>query len=110
MNNRTKALKITPRTKNLVWIRQGGRSIWSGKPITVDECCCHYVSRARSGLGIEENIIGLTHDEHRIFDLNDPGDHKEQWQKMREKAREHLKSYYPGWNEEDLKYKKWYEK
>lgn len=61
-------------------------------------------------MGIEENIVGLTHDEHRIFDLNEPGDHREEWLKMRQKAKEHLQSFYPGWNEEDLKYKKWYEK
>lgn len=108
MNSRTKALQIPKRVKNLVWIRQGGRSIYSGKPITVEECCCHYVSRARSGLGIEENIVGLTWDEHRIFDLNEPGDHAEEQKIMREKARKHLESFYPGWNEEDLKFKKWY--
>lgn len=110
MNKRTKALKISPRVKQLVWIRQGGRSLWSGKPITVEECCCHFVSRARSGLGIEENIIGLTHEEHRIFDLNEPGDHKDIWFKMRDKARKHLQDFYPGWNERDLIFKKWYEK
>ena len=110
MNKRTKALQISPKVKNLVWIRQGGRSIYSGKPISVDECCCHYISRARSGLGIEENIVGLTHEEHRIFDLNEPGDHKKEWTEMREMAKKHLQSFYPGWNEEDLKYRKWYEK
>ena len=110
MNSRTKELKITPKTKQLVWIRQGGRSVYSGAPISVDECCCHYVSRGRSGLGIEENIVGLTQEEHRIFDLNEPGDNKARQQEMRRKAREHLEKFYPGWNEEMLKYKKWYEK
>ena len=103
-------MQITRATKTLVWMRQGGRSIYSGKPISVEECCCHFVSRGRSGLGIEENIVGLTHEEHRIFDLNEPGDHKEEWQKMRDAARKHLMKFYPNWNEEDLKYKKWYEK
>lgn len=110
MNKRTKALAITKKVKNIVWMRQGGRSIYSGKPISVEECCCHFVSRARSGLGIEENIVGLTHEEHRIFDLNEPGDHRQEWEKMRKKAREHLEKFYPGWNEKDLVYKKWYEK
>jgi len=29
---------------------------------------------------------------------------------MRDAARKHLMKFYPNWNEEDLKYKKWYEK
>ena len=110
MNSRTKALKIPRRVKELVWIRQGGKSIWSGKAITVDECCCHFVSRGRSGLGIEENIVGLTQEEHRIFDLNQPGDYRAIQQAMRRKARDHLMKFYPGWNEDDLKYRKWYER
>ena len=110
MNDRTKALQIPYKVKNIVWMRQGGRSVWSGKMISVEECCCHFVSRARSGLGIEENVVGLTTEEHRIFDLNEPGDHKELQERMREKAREHLKAFYPGWCEDDLKYKKWYQK
>lgn len=110
MNKRTKQLQISPRTKQLVWLRQNGRSIYSGAPITVEQCCCHYVSRARSGLGIEENIVGLTNEEHSIFDLNIPGDHKAEQEKMRNKAREHLEKSYPGWCEEICKYKKWYER
>lgn len=110
MNGRTKALKIPPKVKKAVWNRQEGRSIWSGRPITIDECCCHYVSRGRSGMGIEENIVGLTYEEHQIFDLNLPGDYRDLQEKMRLKAREHLMQSYPGWNENDLKYKKWYER
>ena len=45
-----------------------------------------------------------------IFDLNEPGDHLAVQQAMRRKARDHLKSFYPGWNEDDLKYRKWYGK
>lgn len=110
MNKRTKALQIPQKVKHIVWIRQEGKSIWSGKRITVNECCCHFISRGRSGLGIEENIIGLTYEEHRIFDLNEPGDHKELQEAMRKKARDHLRKFYPGWNEDNLKYRKWYEK
>lgn len=110
MNRRTRALQIPPRVKMIVWNRQNGRSVYSGKPISADECCCHYVSRARSGLGIEENIVGLTYEEHKIFDLNEPGDHRKEWMEMREKAKKHLQSSYPGWDEEKLKYRKWYEK
>ena len=110
MAKRTKALQIPQRVKQIVWIRQGGKSIWSGKRISPSECCCHYIPRSRSGLGIEENIVGLTQEEHMIFDLNEPGDHLAVQQAMRKKARDHLKSFYPGWNEDDLKYRKWYGK
>lgn len=106
MRSRTKALQISRDTKEKVWNRQQGKSIYSNKPISIEECCCHYVSRARSGLGIEENVIGLTWDEHPIFDLNEVGDHKEEHDEMRRLAKKHLKECYPYWNESILVYKK----
>lgn len=106
MQRRTRLLQISRETKEKVWNRQHGRSIYSNKPITVDECCCHYISKARSGLGIEENIVGLTWDEHPIFDLNTVGDHKKEHDKMRRLAKKHLTDCYPYWNEEILVYKK----
>ena len=99
-------MQIPWKVKNIVWVRQGGESLWSHLPISVEECCCHFVPRSKGGLGIEENIIGLTTFEHRIFDLNELGDHKREHDLMREAAREHLRKFYPGWNEEDLKYRK----
>lgn len=105
-SKRTKACEIKPSVKQKVWERQNGRSIFSGVPITVSECCCHYVSRSKGGLGIEENILGMTWNEHRIFDNNVVGASFQVYQKMREMARNHLKENYPGWNEESLVYRK----
>ncbi len=107
MNQRTKALQITTSTKKKVWERQKGKSVVSGKPITWNECCCHYVSRARGGLGIEENIVGMTYEEHMIFDLNQVGDHLTEHKLFRRLAREHLEKCYPGWAEEKVIYRKW---
>ena len=106
MSKRTEALKIPMRVKQLVWMRQGGVSLWSFTPITVEECCCHVVPRSKGGLGVEENIVGLTTYEHRIFDLNELGDHKKEHDAMRQAVKDHLMKFYPGWNEDDLKYKK----
>lgn len=62
------AKSITKETKQKVWERQNGKSILSGKRITVSECCCHVLSRGQSGLGAVWNIIGLTPEEHRLYD------------------------------------------
>lgn len=107
MNKRTKALQISIKTKQKVWIRQKGRSVISGVPITVNECCCHFIPRSRGGLGIEENVVGMTYQEHMIFDLNLPGDHNVEHQIYRKKARDHLIKNYSDWNEEKLIYKKY---
>ena len=106
MHKSTKAKAITTSTKKKVWERQKGKSIISGKPITWNECCCHFVSRARGGLGIEENIVGMTYEEHMIFDLNQIGNHLAKHKLYRKIAKEHLEESYPGWNEEMCKWKK----
>ena len=105
-SKRTKACEIKPSVKQKVWERQNGRSIISGVPINVSDCCCHYVPRSKGGLGIEENIVGMTLNEHRKFDNNVVGASLQVYQKMREMARKHLIEHYPGWNEESMVYKK----
>lgn len=105
-SRRAKACEIKPSTKQKVWERQKGRSIFSGVPITVSECCCHYVSRSKGGIGIEQNIIGMTWNEHRLFDNNVLNPNSDTHKKMREMARKHLIENYPDWNEESLVYKK----
>ena len=69
---------------------------------------CHFISRAKGGLGIEENILTacgiMTKNEcHFQFDEG-PIEVKEE---MRERAREYLKKCYPGWDESKLVYNKW---
>lgn len=105
-SKRTRATEISRLVKQKVWERQNGCSIISGYPIDVSECCCHFVPRSKGGLGVEENIIGLTPTEHMIFDNNHVGAKKEVSIKWREIARKHLMKHYPDWNEEKLRYKK----
>ena len=105
-SKRTRATEISHLVKQQVWERQNGCSIISGYPIDVSECCCHFVPRSKGGLGVEENIIGLTPTEHMIFDNNHVGAKEEVSIKWREIARKHLMKHYPDWNEEKLRYKK----
>lgn len=100
MSKRSKACSIPPAVKRAVWERDGHRSVLSEKYVPIDCACCHFVSRARGGLGIEQNIITLTAEEHREFDN---GRHSKQ---MREQARAYLIEKYPGWDESRLKYTK----
>ena len=106
MNKRTKALSITWATKKKVYERQHGMSLFSNKPISINECCCHYIPRSKGGLGIEENIVGMTPQEHMIFDNNLIGSHKEESDRMRIRARNHLMEHYEDWKEEKLIWKK----
>lgn len=83
-----------------------GMSLVSGKAISVAECCCHYIPRSKGGLGIEENIIGLTWEEHMVFDNNLPGSHRLESQMIKDVAKKHLKNSYKNWSEERLIFKK----
>ena len=105
-SKRTKALAISRSVKEAVWKRQGGHSIFSGYPISVEECCCHFIPRSHGGLGIEENIFGATWQEHQVFDLNLVGDWKRESDLMHDMAVKHFKLHYPNWSRERLKYKK----
>lgn len=98
MHRRTKALQISPKVKKRVYERDSGLCIFcksQGDPVA------HFVSRGQGGLGIEENIITACADCHRRMDATTDRD------RMKEIAREYLKSKYPDWKEEELYYKKW---
>lgn len=105
-SKRTKATSIPYRVKKAVWDRQMGMSLVSGKAISISECCCHYIPRSKGGLGIEENIIGLTHEEHMVFDNNLPGSHKYESQMIGAVAKKHLQASYDDWSEDKLVYRK----
>lgn len=105
-SKRTRACEIKPSIKQKVWERQNGVSVYSGTPISINECCCHVLSRNKGGRGIEENIVGLTQYEHKVFDGNRIGNKKEETDKIRKIVRKHLEENYPGWNEEMVRYRK----
>lgn len=68
----------------------------------------HYISRAKGGLGIEENVVtlctGLT--ENRCHDRYDNGT-KEEHEEIGRKIRAYLMSKYSDWDESKLIYTKW---
>lgn len=109
-SKQTKAHEITQKTKETVYIRQRGRSIFPPhKEITVDMCCCHYIPRSRGGLGEEWNIFGCYQtpwlDEHKMYDrqIRSNLSHEE----MEEIIIRHFKENYDGWDEEKCKYRKY---
>lgn len=58
----SKACAISPAVRRTVLERDGGRSILSGSNENIQ--IAHYISRARLGLGIPENLVCLTEREH----------------------------------------------
>lgn len=100
MHDRTKATNIPRIVKERVYERDEGKCLICGRVVYVENSCCHYISRARLGLGIEENILTLCHDCHRRFD----GADRTKFEPM---IRIYLKTKYPDWNEKKLIYSKW---
>lgn len=101
------ATSITDNVRKAVFLRDKGKCVLCGSETSV-KSNAHFIPRSQGGMGIEENIITLC-DEfsknqcHYKFD-NGP---KEEREEKREKIRAYLKSKYPNWDEEKLKYKKW---
>ena len=63
----------------------------------------HYINKSAGGLGIEQNgVLGCRY-HHMLLDNGNKGLREEMLQIMEK----HLKKHYPGWNRENLIYKKW---
>lgn len=99
MNGRTKALQISQAVKRRVYERDGGCCIFCG---SAGDPWCHYISRAHGGLGIEQNIITLCAEHHRIFDQGT----RYQRAAVKACAKKYLQSQYPNWNEDNLIFRK----
>lgn len=80
------------------------RCVFCGRPSPdggIEWSNAHYIARSQEGLGTkEENVLTLCQDCHRRYDQST--DRSE----MRGYFREYLMDHYPGWNEEDLYYRK----
>ena len=61
----------------------------------------HYISRARLGLGIPQNLATMCVSCH--FHYDNGKFHNE----IQKAFKEYLKVHYDNWNEKDLVYKKW---
>lgn len=84
--------------KKAVWERDEHRCIVCGNPQAMPNA--HFISRAKGGLGVEQNIVTLCFVCHRNFDQT--------LQRTVYKAyiRKYLMSKYENWNESAQKYKK----
>lgn len=96
MNRRTRALQIPPEVKAKV-LERDKWCVWCGRQ---GQPNAHYISRAQSGLGVEENILTLCMECHRRYDQST------ERAKMREFFKEYLQSKYPEWDETKLIYRK----
>ena len=99
MSLRSKACDISPKVRMEVLQRDGGRSILSGSLENIQ--IAHYISRARSGLGIPQNLVCLTAQEH--YEYDNGRFHKE----IKKRIEEYLRQQYPDWDNTNLIYSKW---
>lgn len=97
MHKRTKALAISHDVKRRVYDRDGGCCILCGRRGNPN---AHYISRAHSGLGIEENIVTLCPDCHRRYDQS------VERISIGRMVAEYLQDHYPDWDESKLIYRK----
>lgn len=68
MSKRSKACAIPQAVKRIVYERDKGHCVGCGRWVEPRCACAHYIARAHGGLGIEENIVTLCDDCHRIMD------------------------------------------
>lgn len=98
MNRRTKELTISKKVKMTVWERDRHRCILCGSPSAMPSA--HYISRAKGGLGIEQNIVTLCFNCHRRLDQTT--ERKE----LLLKVKRYLNRFYPGFDDEKRIYHK----
>ena len=95
----SKACAISPAVRRTVLERDGGRSILSGSNENIQ--IAHYISRARLGLGIPENLVCLTEREHYEYDNGKY--HRE----IKKAIEDYLRQHYPDWDGIQKTYSKW---
>ena len=98
-SKRAKALAIDTKTKRLVHDRDGGLCVNCRRPGNPE---AHYIPRSMGGLGCEENILTLCRNCHDLFDNGC----REVREEMRGRFAAYLASFYDGWDEENLIYRK----
>lgn len=99
-SKRSKACDISPSVKKAVWTRDEQRCIICGNNMAMPNA--HYISRAKGGLGIEQNIVTLCYNCHEAYD------HTTKRPVYKEYIKNYLKEKYGSeWTEEQLTYKKY---
>lgn len=98
----TKATAIPKKVKDTVWERDGGKCVVCGYyPASP---CCHILSRAHQGKGIETNIVCLCNAHHFQYDNGT----KEQRDDIDQIICRYMKGIYGDeWRKEDQAYNKW---
>lgn len=104
-SRRSKATDIPQSVKEAVWARDRGRCVVCGNNYNVMPNA-HYISRANGGLGIEENVVTLCTNftENKCHYRYDFGGRAER-EEIGGKIKAYLKSQYPDWDEDKLKYR-----
>lgn len=97
-HKRTKACKISKKTKLIVYERDGGCCIFCGKSGLPE---AHVIPRSQGGLGCPENIVTACRKCHEKLDNST--DRK----KMQFYAISYLRSFYTEWKKEDFIFEKW---
>lgn len=97
---RSKATDIPKTVKMAVYERDNGCCIICGQRGAPN---AHYISRARGGLGIEQNIVTLCPECHYKYDFGGA----EERNACKHIIKGHLTRCYPDWDENDLYFKKW---
>lgn len=98
-SRRAKATDISQKVKKVVWERDNHCCICCGSPYSMPNA--HYISRAKGGLGIEENVVTLCLRCHNAYD------NSTQRHYFENRIRDYLKNIYgEDWKEEKLIYKK----
>jgi 5-methylcytosine-specific restriction endonuclease McrA len=98
-SKRSRACDISPKVRKEVMERDNGRCIICGSTDNLQ--VAHFVSRARLGLGIPQNLAILCACCH--FEMDNGKSHRE----LQKLVREHLQGLYEDWDEKNLIYSKW---
>lgn len=98
MSKMSRACDISPKVRREVVERDGGCIICGAK---YNLQVAHYISRARGGLGIPQNLAVMCLRCHGEYDN---GKHHTE---IKNAFSEYLKAHYPEWDERNLIYKKW---
>lgn len=94
----SRACDISPGVRKAVMQRDGERCILCGRRQGLQ--IAHYISRARLGLGIPENLVTLCVQCH--FDYDNGKYHRE----YKKRIEDYLKVQYPEWDNKKLTYTK----
>lgn len=97
-SKRSKACDISAKTKQKVWERDKQKCVICGSHNAMPNA--HYISRAKGGLGIEQNIVTLCMDCHYAMDMT------AERKLYLKKVGEYLKVKYPNFKDAERIYSK----